>query len=88
MANAQAEGDALCLSDEEVAFCDALTHPAAVKDFYQNEELVAMTRELADALRKNRTIERPEQDVVFDEFEHVQAITYFPFRTNSTISNQ
>jgi type I restriction enzyme R subunit len=28
-----------------------------VKDFYQNEELVAMTRELAAMLRKNRTID-------------------------------
>jgi type I restriction enzyme, R subunit len=57
MANARAEGGAMGLSDEELAFYDALTHPAAVKDFYQNEELVAMTRELADMLRKNRTID-------------------------------
>jgi len=57
MANAHAEGDALGLSDEELAFYDALTHPEAVKDFYQNEELVAMTRELTDLLRKNRTID-------------------------------
>ena len=57
MANAHAEGDALGLTDEELAFYDALTNPQAVKDFYQNEELVAMTRELADMLRKNRTID-------------------------------
>ena len=57
MANAHAEGNAMGLSDEELAFYDALTLPKAVKDFYQNEELVAMTRELADALRKNRTID-------------------------------
>jgi type I restriction enzyme R subunit len=57
MANAQAEGDALGLSDEELAFYDALTRPEAVKDFYQNEELVAMTHELTDMLRKNRTID-------------------------------
>ncbi|MGL5511615.1 MAG: type I restriction enzyme endonuclease domain-containing protein, partial [Sporomusa sp.] len=57
MANTQAAGDALGLSDEELAFYDALTRPEAVKDFYQNEELVAMTRELADMLRKNRTID-------------------------------
>lgn len=43
--------------NEELAFHDALTRPEAVKDFYQNEELVAMTRELADMLRKNRTID-------------------------------
>lgn len=57
MANAQAEGDEMGLSDEELAFYDALTRPEAVKDFYQNEELVAMTRELSDMLRKNRTID-------------------------------
>jgi len=57
MANAHIEGDALGLTDEELAFYDALTNPQAVKDFYQNEELIAMTRELTDMLRKNRTID-------------------------------
>jgi type I restriction enzyme R subunit len=57
MANAHAEGNALGLTDEELAFYDALTNPQAVKDFYQNEELIAMTRELTDMLRKNRTID-------------------------------
>lgn len=57
MASAQAEGETLGLTGEEQAFYDALTHPEAVKDFYQNEELVAMTRELTDMLRKNRTID-------------------------------
>jgi len=57
MANAHAEGDALGLNDEELAFYDALTHPEAVKDFYQNEELVTMTHELTDLLRNNRTID-------------------------------
>ena len=57
MASAQAEGDAMGLTDEELAFYDALTRPEAVRDFYQNEELVAMTHELADMLRKNRTID-------------------------------
>ncbi|MDR2901006.1 MAG: DUF3387 domain-containing protein, partial [Treponema sp.] len=27
------------------------------KDFYQNEELIAMSQELTDMLRKNRTID-------------------------------
>lgn len=57
MASAQAEGDALGLTDEELAFYDALTRPEAVKDFYQNDELLAMTHELTDMLRKNRTID-------------------------------
>ena len=57
MANAHADGDALGLTDEELAFYDAITNPQAVKDFYQNEELVAMTRELTEMLRRNRTID-------------------------------
>jgi len=62
MANAQEEGDALGLSDEELAFYDALTKPEAIKDVYKNEELVAMTRELADMLRRNRTIDWQKKD--------------------------
>ena len=42
---------------DEMAFYDALTKPQAVKDFYENEELVAITKELTDALRKNKTID-------------------------------
>ena len=57
MAEASAEGKAMRLTEEESAFYDALTRPEAVKDFYANEELVAMTRELTDMLRKNRTID-------------------------------
>lgn len=57
MATASAEGDAMGLSAEEMAFYDALTRPEAIKDFYNNEELVAMTRELTDMLRKSRTID-------------------------------
>ncbi len=57
MANAQTEGDAMGLTGEELAFYDALTRPEAVKDFYQNEELVAMAHELTNMLRKNRTID-------------------------------
>jgi type I restriction enzyme R subunit len=57
MATANAEGDAMGLNDEELAFYDALTKPDAVKDFYQNDELVALTHELTDMLRKNRSID-------------------------------
>ena len=57
MASAQAEGEALGLSDEELAFYDALTRPQAVKDFYHNEQLVEMTREMTELLRKSRTID-------------------------------
>lgn len=51
------QGAALGLTTEEMAFYDALTRPEAIKDFYQNDELVAMTRELTEMLRKNRTID-------------------------------
>ena len=57
MAEAKAAGASLGLTDEELAFYDALIHPEVVKDFYQNETLISMTRELTDMLRKNRTID-------------------------------
>ena len=40
-----------------MAFYDALTKPQAIKDFYENDELIAITKELTDLLRKNRTID-------------------------------
>ena len=55
--SAQKEGESLGLNSEETAFYDALTRPQAVKDFYQNDELVAITKELTDMLRKSRTID-------------------------------
>lgn len=57
IANANAEGEKLGLTAEELAFYDALTKPQAIKDFYSNDELVALTKELTDLLRKNRTID-------------------------------
>ena len=51
------EAKAMNLSDEEMAFYDAITQPKAVKDFYENDELVALTRELVGTLRANRTID-------------------------------
>jgi type I restriction enzyme R subunit len=50
-------GEDLGLTQEELAFYDALTKPQAIKDFYENETLVEMTRELTEMLRKNRTID-------------------------------
>ena len=57
ISNAHAEGEQLGLSAEELAFYDALTKPQAIKDFYQNNELIALTKELTDLLRQNRTID-------------------------------
>jgi type I restriction enzyme R subunit len=50
-------GDELGLSEDELAFYDALTKPQAIKDFYENDELIAITKELTEALRKNRSID-------------------------------
>ena len=57
MLHASEEGNKLGLTDEELAFYDALTKPQAIKDFYENEELIAITKELAETLRKNKTID-------------------------------
>lgn len=54
---AQKEGDQLGLTTDELAFYDALTKPQAIKDFYKNEELIAITKELAETLRKNKTVD-------------------------------
>ena len=54
---AKEDGNALGLTTEESAFYDALTKPQAVKDFYSNEQLIAITKELTEALRKNKTID-------------------------------
>ena len=52
-------GDELGLSEDELAFYDALTKPQAIKDFY---ELIAITKELTEALRKNRSIDWQKRD--------------------------
>ena len=57
MISASNAGNVLGLNDEELAFYDALSKPEAVKDFYTDEQLVALTRELTETLRKNKTID-------------------------------
>lgn len=57
IAAAQKEGDQLGLTADELAFYDALTKPQAIKDFCENDELITITKELADTLRKNKTID-------------------------------
>ena len=51
------EGEKLGLTADELAFYDALVKPQAIKDFYENEELISITKELAETLRKNRSID-------------------------------
>ena len=62
ISDASKEGKELGLTADELAFYDALTKPEAVKDFYENAELIAITKELTDTLRKNRTIDWQKKD--------------------------
>lgn len=60
--NSDNEGKEMGLTVEELAFYDALTKPQAIKDFYEHSELIAMTKELTEKLRKNRTIDWREKE--------------------------
>jgi type I restriction enzyme R subunit len=51
------EGNKLGLTVEEKAFYDALTSPEGIRDAYSNEDFIALTKELTEQLRKNRTID-------------------------------
>ncbi len=62
IANAAKEGQELGLTVDELAFYDALTKPQAVKDFYENSELIAISKELTETLRKNKTIDWQKKD--------------------------
>lgn len=62
MMEERSEAEQLGLDTEELAFYDALTKPRAVKDFYDNDQLVAITRELAEAMRKSSTIDWQQKE--------------------------
>ena len=51
------EGNDLGLNTEEKAFYDALSSPEGIRDAYSDEEFIALTKELTEQLRKNRTID-------------------------------
>ena len=57
ISTSESAGNDLGLTREEKSFYDALTKPQAVQDMYTNDQLVSMTRELTEKLRKNRTID-------------------------------
>lgn len=57
ISESQKEGNKLGLSNEELAFYDALTKPQAIKDFYENDELIALTKELTETLQTNKTVD-------------------------------
>ena len=60
--DAHEAGDEPGLSEDELAFYDALTKPQAIKDFYENDELIAITKELTETLRKNRSVDWQKRD--------------------------
>ena len=54
---ADEQGNKLGLTAEEKAFYDALSTPEGVRQAYTDEQFVALTKELTDVLRRNRTID-------------------------------
>lgn len=55
--DAHKEGEELGLSEEELAFYNAIALPENIHEFYDNETLIKITQELTESLRKNRTID-------------------------------
>ena len=51
------EGNELGLTVEEKAFYDALSSPEGIRQAYTDDQFVALTKELTEELRKNRTID-------------------------------
>ena len=51
------ESNKLGLTVEEKAFYDALSSPEGIREAYTDEQFVALTRELTEQLRRNRTID-------------------------------
>lgn len=51
------EGNELGLTIEEKAFYDALSSPEGVRQAYSDDEFVALTKELTEQLRLNRTLD-------------------------------
>lgn len=57
IADAKKAGDDSGLSEEEAAFYDALAKPQSAQDFYKNDELKAIAKELTETLRKNKKVD-------------------------------
>lgn len=55
--DAHLEGEELGLTEEELAFYNAISLPENIHEFYDNETLIKITQELTESLRKNRTID-------------------------------
>ena len=55
--NAHEEGKQIGLTEEELAFYNAISLPENITEFYDNDTLIKITQELTESLRKNRTID-------------------------------
>lgn len=55
--NAHEKGEKLGLTEEELAFYNAIALPDNIHDFYEDETLIKITQELTEKLRENRTID-------------------------------
>lgn len=55
--DAHLEGEKLGLSEEELAFYNAIALPENIHEFYDDETLIKITQELTESLRRNRTID-------------------------------
>ena len=55
--DADKEGEKLGLTEEELAFYNAIALPENIHNFYDDETLIKITQELTESLRRNRTID-------------------------------
>ncbi|MGL6169324.1 MAG: type I restriction enzyme endonuclease domain-containing protein, partial [Fusobacteriaceae bacterium] len=51
------EGDSLGLSEDEIAFYDALTQDERVKELMSDDILIQIAKELTDTIKRNMTID-------------------------------
>lgn len=58
------EGDALGLSEDEIAFYDALTRDEKVKEILGDEILIQIVKDLTDTIKKNITIDWYDKESV------------------------
>ena len=65
------EGNELGLTDEELAFYDALTKPRVKKDLKEHKELIALTKELTETLKKNKTIDWQKRESAKIKYEKI-----------------
>lgn len=60
--NSNEEGEKLGLTEEELAFYNAIARPENIHDFYSDETLIQITQELTENLRASRTIDWQKKD--------------------------